>query len=184
MSEKIIHAVLEGLDQAQSKGGLIIRKKPPAEAEKSDGGFKLPSGPSLLGLDKLAVVKERERKMKEAETARKRQLEEGESDRDAGDKFAKRNERREKERQLREPRVETPSYTGGVSEEAMRREEERRRREDRGLKAEKKRDRDRDYYDREWRRDDRRDRDRLVLTRHQDLQNRYILLLEPREKYF
>ena len=184
MSEKIIHAVLEGLDQAQSKGGLIIRKKPPAEAEKSDGGFKLPSGPSLLGLDKLAVVKERERKMKEAETARKRQLEEGESDRDAGDKFAKRNERREKERQLREPRVETPSYTGGVSEEAMRREEERRRREDRGLKAEKKRDRDRDYYDREWRRDDRRDRDRLVLTRHEDLQNRYILLLEPREKYF
>ena len=178
MSEKIIHAVLEGLDQAQSKGGLIIRKKPPAEAEKSDGGFKLPSGPSLLGLDKLAVVKERERKMKEAETARKRQLEEGESDRDAGDKFAKRNERREKERQLREPRVETPSYTGGVSEEAVRREEERRRREDRGLKAEKKRDRDRDYYDREWRRDDRRDRDRLVLTRHEDLQNRYILQRE------
>ena len=164
MSDKIIHAVLEGLDQSQSKGGLIIRKKPAAtEAEKdADGGFKLPSGPSLLGLDKLAVVKERERKMKEAETARKRQLEEAESEDGSGDKFARRQERREKERQLREPRVETPSYTGGVSQEAMRREEERRRRDDRGLKAEKKRERDREYYDREWRRDDRRDRDRSV----------------------
>ena len=163
MSEKIIHAVLEGLDQSQSKGGLIIRKKPVAsEEENSDAGFKLPSGPSLLGLDKLAVVKERERKMKEVEIARKRQLEEdAESDDGTGDKFIRKNERRE-ERQLREPRVETPSYTGGVSEEALRREEERRRKDDRGLKAEKKRDRDRDYYDREWRRDDRRNRDRSV----------------------
>ena len=162
MSEKIIHAVLEGLDQSQSKGGLIIRKKPAsAEVESSDGGFKLPSGPSLLGLDKLAVVKEQERKAREAETARKRQLEEEADESERGEKFVRKTERKERERQLREPRVETPSYTGGVSQEAVRRDEERRRRrEDRGLKAEKKRERDKDYYDREWRREDRRDRDR------------------------
>ena len=82
MSGDIIHSVLEGLDSSQSKGGLIIRKKPKAsdadganEQAGAEGGFKLPSGPSLLGLDKLAAVKERERKLKEAETAKKRQLE-------------------------------------------------------------------------------------------------------------
>ena len=37
MSKDILHAVLEGLDQSQSKGGLIIRKKPP------DDGFKAPA---------------------------------------------------------------------------------------------------------------------------------------------
>ena len=163
MSDKIIHAVLEGLDQSQSKGGLIIRKKPASkEVESSDGGFKLPSGPSLLGLDKLAVVKEQEKKAREAEIARKRQLEEEEEEAESerGEKFVRKTEKRERERQLREPRVETPSYTGGVSQEAVRREEERRRRDDRGLKAEKKRERDEDYYEREWRREDRRDRER------------------------
>ena len=151
MSDKIIHAVLEGLDQSQSKGGLIIRKKPATtEVENSDGGFKLPSGPSLLGLDKLAVVKEQEKKAREAEIARKRQLEaEEEAESERGEKFVRKSEKRERERQLREPRVETPSYTGGVSQEAVRRDEERRRREDRGLKAEKKRERDDDYYQRE-----------------------------------
>ena len=123
MSDKIIHAVLEGLDQSQSKGGLIIRKKPAStEVEKSDGGFKLPSGPSLLGLDKLAVVKEQERKAREAETARKRQLEEEEeAESERGEKFVRKTDKRDRERQLREPRGETPSYTGGVSQEAVRR---------------------------------------------------------------
>ena len=50
-----------------------------------------------------------------------------------------------------------------MSDEARRRDEERRHKRDErgGLRAENKRDRDRDYYEREWRRDDRhRDRDR------------------------
>ena len=80
MPQDTVHSVLEGLDSSKSKGGLIIRKKTTKSdddsSDQNSGGFKLPSGPSLLGLDKLAAVKERERKMKEAETAKKRQLEE------------------------------------------------------------------------------------------------------------
>ena len=159
MSGDIIHSVLEGLDSSQSKGGLIIRKKPKAsdadganEQAGAEGGFKLPSGPSLLGLDKLAAVKERERKLKEAETAKKRQLEQEEAGEgeEKSDKFVKKDEGRE--RQIREPRIETPTHTGGVSEEARRREEARGR-GDRGLRVENRRDRDSGYYDREWRRD-------------------------------
>ena len=41
-----------------------------------------------------------------------------------------------KDRGYREARVETPSYTGGVSQEARRREDERRRRDDRGIVVE------------------------------------------------
>ena len=152
MSGDIIHSVLEGLDSSQSKGGLIIRKKPKGGGaeEQVEGGFKLPSGPSLLGLDKLAAVKERERKLKEAENAKKRQLEQEEAGEEKSDKFVRKDEGRE--RQIREPRVETPTHTGGVSEEARRREEERGR-GDRGLRVENRRDRDSGYYDREWRRD-------------------------------
>ena len=38
-------------------------------------------------------------------------------------------------KQFRESRVETPSHTGGVSEEALKREEERRNKAGRGLKV-------------------------------------------------
>ena len=38
-------------------------------------------------------------------------------------------------KQFRESRVETPSHTGGVSEEALKREEERRSKGGRGLKV-------------------------------------------------
>ena len=147
MSDDLVHAVLAGLNESHSKGGLIIRKKP-TEGQESGGGFKLPAGPSLLGLDKLAAAKERERKVREAEIARKRQLEE--EDQTRKEKFIKKDEKRE--RQLREPRVETPSHTGGVSEEARKRDEERRGRDDRGLRVEHKRERDKGYYEREMRR--------------------------------
>ena len=55
-------------------GGLIIRKKPTS----SDESFKMPAGGggSRLGLDKLAAIKERERRENEAAAAKKRQLEE------------------------------------------------------------------------------------------------------------
>ena len=36
MSRDIVHAVLEGLNESQSKGGLIIRKK-----KDEGGGFKV-----------------------------------------------------------------------------------------------------------------------------------------------
>ena len=157
MSNDLVHAVLEGLNESQSKGGLIIRKKPVTGDEDSSSGFKLPSGPSLLGLDKLAAAKDRERKAKEAEIARKRQLDD--EDQARREKFIKKTEKGE--RHFREPRIETPSHTGGVSEEARRREHERRGKDDRGLRVENKREKDKDYYEREWKRegrDERRDR--------------------------
>jgi pre-mRNA-splicing factor ATP-dependent RNA helicase DHX38/PRP16 len=69
---------------------------------------------------------------------------------------------------FREARIETPSHTGGVNEEAVRRrEEERRKRDERGIAhdSRQKRDKDdRDYFDREWRSrgglGDRRSRDK------------------------
>ena len=89
MSGDTIHSVLEGLDSSKSKGGLIIRKKPTAgESEDNGSGFRLPSGPSLLGLDKLAAAKERERKLKEAENAKKRQLEDDSGEK-SSEKFVK-----------------------------------------------------------------------------------------------
>ena len=169
MPNDTVHSVLEGLDSSKSKGGLIIRKKiKPVDdgSDQSSGGFRLPSGPSLLGLDKLAAAKEREKRMKEAENAKKRQLEEEVAEEIKSDKFVKKDDSRE--RQIREPRVETPSYTGGVSEEALKREEGRRRRDDRGLRVENKKDRDRDYYDREWKQDRDRDRDRDRHRRDRD----------------
>ena len=46
----------------------------------------MPTGGSRLGLDKLAVIKERERKEAEAALAKKRQLENGDED-TTSDKF-------------------------------------------------------------------------------------------------
>jgi len=156
MTEDLVHAVLAGLNESQSKGGLIIRNKS-SNDENAKGGFKLPSGPSLLGLDKLAAIKERERKEKEAEEARKRQYEEGtRGDDDDDDRFISKEDK--KKRHIREQRIETPSHTGGVSEEARRRDIERRKRDDRGLRVEHKREKDKDYYEREWKRERRDDR--------------------------
>ena len=61
---------------------------------------------------------------------RKRQVEE------EREEEARKIQRKEREgKQFRESRVETPSHTGGVSEEALRREEERRNKGGRGLKV-------------------------------------------------
>jgi len=99
------------------------------------------------------------------ELARKRQLEE--EDQARKEKFMKKDEKRE--RQIREPRIETPSHTGGVSEEARKRDQERRGRDDRGLRVEHKRDRDKDYYEREWKREGRNERrDRYGRDRERD----------------
>ena len=53
MPRDLTHAVLEGLDEAKSAGGLVIMKKKKKEGEEEEkGGFKLPVGPSKLGLDR------------------------------------------------------------------------------------------------------------------------------------
>ena len=66
----------------------------------------------------------------QVKNARKRQVEE------EREEEARKIQRKEREgKQFRESRVETPSHTGGVSEEALRREEERRNKGGRGLKV-------------------------------------------------
>ena len=55
---------------------------------------------------------------------------------------------------FREVRQETPSHTGGVSEEAIRRrEDERKKRDERGITYDSraKRNEGRDYFENEWR---------------------------------
>ena len=52
MPRDLTHAVLEGLDEAKSAGGLVIMKKKKEGGEEEKGGFKLPVGPSKLGLDR------------------------------------------------------------------------------------------------------------------------------------
>ena len=53
MPRDLTHAVLKGLDEAKSTGGLVIMKKKKKEGEEEEkGGFKLPVGPSKLGLDR------------------------------------------------------------------------------------------------------------------------------------
>ena len=62
MSNDNIHR-LEG--SGEVKGGLVIRKKKP------DDDFKVPAKASLLGLDKLAAVKVKERRENEENAAKK-----------------------------------------------------------------------------------------------------------------
>ena len=57
MPRDLTHAVLEGLDEAKSAGGLVIMKKKKKEdGEQEKGGFKLPVGPSKLGLDRCILL--------------------------------------------------------------------------------------------------------------------------------
>lgn len=130
---------LEGVQE--QKGGLIIKKK-----TDDDQNFKKPPKASLLGLDKLASQRRREKS--EEIDAKKSKL--------------------DKDRHYRKPLDETPTHTGGVSYEARKRAEERyERHRERGIhvstKDEKKyKDKyERDDRSRNYRRDDRdRDRDR------------------------
>ena len=57
MPRDLTHAVLEGLDEAKSAGGLVIMKKKKEGGEEEKGGFKLPVGPSKLGLDRWEFLK-------------------------------------------------------------------------------------------------------------------------------
>ncbi|KAK6631011.1 Pre-mRNA-splicing factor ATP-dependent RNA helicase PRP16 [Polyplax serrata] len=141
---------LEGV--AESKGGLIIKKKP---TECSDG-FKEPAKVSLLGLDKLASIRRKE-KLEELEAKRA--------------KISKPEKCSTKV--YRRVTDETPTHTGGVSYEARKRAEERyERHRERGVHASTKgekwhrqRDRDKQKYSSHKHKDsnshhDKRDHDR------------------------
>lgn len=163
---------LEG--SAPIAGGLVLKKDP----KQSGATFKIPK-PSLLGLDTLAAKKRRERE----EAKRLISFKANEyDDADGHQQTSATNSPSSTEspsafktpdlsnyhklsRNYREPRTETPSYTGGVSDNALHRFHEHSAKNKRGVhvsssdKEATKRNRDRDDRGREWKRD-RRDRDR------------------------
>lgn len=150
---------LEGT--SDQKGGLIVKKKPPT--------FKVPQT-SLLGLDKLAEKKRRERE----DAERKRSFNMEEEDAESGEAGAK-----NKQRKYRAPQVETPTYTGGISQEARERLIQRlatNRNKEKGVyastKGEKKKDREYyEDYNRRYRERDRREREK-DRHRHNDSSRR------------
>ncbi|KNC23761.1 hypothetical protein FF38_13822, partial [Lucilia cuprina] len=170
---------LEGTSATEMRGGLVIKK-----TKTDDNKFKVPK-PSILGLDKLAAQKRKERE----ESQRLISFKDNENDDEDKDVRAVSTPSLPSEfafkkpdtqsfqkmgRQLRAPKDETPTHTGGVSEEARERLREhiKRDRSKGGVHYtskdyDRERDRDRDR-DRERSRSssssssskDRRDRDR------------------------
>ena len=121
------------LDGIQTQGGLVIRKKKKQpedgeekEKEEEEGDkkdFKAPmmpptKKPSLLGLDKLAALREKERKERE-------QFKKIDKDKDGA-----------VPKRYRDRQEETPTYTGGVNKDAIKRKEEREERERKRRKRE------------------------------------------------
>nr|XP_036224851.1 pre-mRNA-splicing factor ATP-dependent RNA helicase PRP16 isoform X1 [Bactrocera oleae] len=178
------------------RGGLVIKK---LKEEGGDTKFKVPK-PSILGLDRLAAQRRKERD----DAQRLISFKDNENDEDdhkggvsatsAGDEFAFKkpdtNNLHKIPRQLREPKVETPSHTGGVSDEARERlrehvkrdrerttkggmrystsDDSKRNNRDRSSSSSSSRDRDRDRVrrrDRDRPREYERDRNR---GRYQD----------------
>ena len=129
---------LEGTDGTEM-GGLTIRKK------ASDHTFKKPMA-SNFGLDKLAEKKRRERSQEPSASP-------GNS-RDRKDASGSRHDRR-----YRAHEEETPTYTGGVNEEAQKKLERRMKRQRLDAQDRKRRDRERSRSREEWRdRSERSDR--------------------------
>ncbi|XP_054286670.1 pre-mRNA-splicing factor ATP-dependent RNA helicase PRP16 [Macrosteles quadrilineatus] len=164
---------LEG--SQNEKGGLIIKKKPVAGANFQ---FKVPK-PSLLGLDKLAAQRRKEREDSvEKETKKSKLLsytdeDDGVSVEESPRKAEKKDKKRDKDRHYRETRNETPSHTGGISREARERQEARLRRDrEKGLytSTKDKEDKQRENRDKEW--DRRRDKDRERDRSHKDKDRR------------
>lgn len=159
---------LEGTS-GEAPGGLIIKKKEKPEE------FQF-ARPSLLGLDKLAAAKRKQNRLISF------QDETNDDDSNA----TKSDSSTEKERKYRKHNEETPTYTGGISEQARERMLERLQRREKEAKEkgvhhstqEEKKSRSKDEEDnsyyrhrydsrdrdknrrRDGRRDDRRDRDR------------------------
>lgn len=131
----------------ETKGGLIVKKK-------QTSTFKVPQ-PSLLGLDRLAAQKRKERE----EFARKMSfsIEEEESSCSREASKLERNDRRK----FRSPQEETPTYTGGISQEARARLIERaNRNKEKGVFATTKSESKNHEKDEERYKDRNRHRDR------------------------
>ncbi|XP_046397224.1 pre-mRNA-splicing factor ATP-dependent RNA helicase PRP16 [Ischnura elegans] len=117
-------------------GGLIVKKKPVA----SDPTFKTPlPRQSLLGLDKLAALRKKE-KEEELEVERTKHLYRvAETSDDSNEELQKK--RRHNDRHYRESRIETPTHTGGISDEARKRlVEHMKRNKERGIAASSSKD--------------------------------------------
>ncbi|KAF7244556.1 Pre-mRNA-splicing factor ATP-dependent RNA helicase PRP16 [Varanus komodoensis] len=159
---------LEGLAPETQAGGLLIRKKSASEEQHV---FKIPAPrTSLLGLDLLAAQKRREREerdiggedRKRSRVSSYKDWAEGKDDGAGGDEEDNDavGHSSRKDRHYRSARVETPSHTGGVSEEFWERSRQREReRREQGVyassKEEKERKRD---HGREREHDRKRDR--------------------------
>lgn len=135
---------LEGTT-GNEQGGLIIKKK-------KEPTFKVPK-PSLLGLDRLAAQKRKEKE----DAARKMSFSMDDESGDSSSELKSSEKKTKDDRKFRPPSDETPTYTGGVSKEARERllEREVDRYKEKGVFAttkDKHRDRhdkDRRLYDRE-----------------------------------
>lgn len=138
-------SVLEG--SKDTCGGLIVKKSSVKGSSKADGGG------SLLGLQKLAEEKRREKAELETSTSKskKAKLNDWEEAKDEGQST-------EKHRHYRSQMAETPSHPGGVSDEykeKQRRRDERDREQRKGgvyadtrKRKESLRDNRKDKYDR------------------------------------
>ncbi|XP_069688143.1 pre-mRNA-splicing factor ATP-dependent RNA helicase PRP16 [Periplaneta americana] len=161
---------LEG--SKNEKGGLVIKKKP-----EGNDVFKAPAPKkSILGLDKLAALRRKQKEDAEEEESKKSRVTSYMDEDDYGNEVEQDLDRKEKknERHYRPAHVETPSHTGGISKEARDRIVERMQKNkersvlhasSRDKKREKERDREEKSYDksrhsRERERDSDRDRSR------------------------
>lgn len=154
-------------------GGLVVKKK-----DSSAGTFKVPT-PSLLGLDRLAAQKRKERD----DAKRLISFKDSEYDdvsatpsSDSAVRTPDVSSVHTLNRQYRETRVETPSHSGGVSEKARNRLAERSEKEKRGvyISSKDQRRNRRDDDDRNWHRRDRdRERDRDRDRRNRDRNGRH-----------
>lgn len=132
---------LEG-SSGEEGGGLIIQKK--KNSDKQDVFKKPQSRGSLLGLDTLAREKRKQQAQQRAERegreesdskkSRKetKRLEEDDDNRiySTGNERISFGSSHARDRQYRQAGVETPSYTGGVSQDAMERIQNRARKRD------------------------------------------------------
>ena len=154
------------MESFESKGGYLLAGSTGDEegglvevipSKKQD--FKKPSV-SLLGLDVLAKKKREEsgrsKAVQQDQSGSRRRKEEAADDKDDVGYFNSRiSFGKPRERQYREQQSETPSHTGGVSEEAIRRSRERRGRErEQGVFASSKGGERKRYHERMERDDD------------------------------
>lgn len=104
---------LQGTSEQEQKGGLIIIKKSTT--------FKVPK-PSLLGLDKLALAKRREKE----DAARKISFTvDEEEDKEKCDEMSIKSKHSKSHRKIRSPYIETPTHTGGITDLALKRRTEK-----------------------------------------------------------